>query len=100
LRPNGVVTLTVHGQHAFDQFLNAIPLESPRRAQLADVFHTEGLYYTKDDHWGSDFPDFYHTSYHSVRYIFEHWSRYFRVCQYIPRGALDYQDMVVLKKAD
>jgi SAM-dependent methyltransferase len=100
LRPGGVVTLTVHGQHAFDQFHSGIPVESPLRQQVADTFHTRGLYYTKDDQWAPDFPDFYHSAFHSVGYIFDHWSKFLRVCQYIPRGALDYQDMVVLRKLE
>lgn len=99
VRPGGVVTLTVHGQHAFDQFLNAIPAGSPLRKQAADIFYDRGLFYTKDDQWSADFPDFYHSAFHSARYIFfDHWSKFLRVCQYIPRGALDYQDMVVLRK--
>jgi hypothetical protein len=58
------------------------------------------LYYTKDDQWGPDFPDFYHSAFHSTRYVFDHWSKFLRVAQYIPRGALDYQDMVVLRKLE
>ncbi|WP_296746766.1 class I SAM-dependent methyltransferase [Mesorhizobium sp.] len=98
LRPGGVVTLTVHGQHAFDQFSGGIPADSPVRKQVTDVYYGRGLFYTKDDDWGADFPDFYHSAFHSVRYIFDHWSKFLRVRQYIPRGALDYQDMVVLEK--
>jgi len=98
LRPGGVVTLTVHGQHAFDQFSGGIPADSPVRKQVMDAFYGRGLFYTKDDDWGADFPDFYHSAFHSVRYIFDHWSKFLRVRQYIPRGALDYQDMVVLGK--
>lgn len=98
LRPGGVVTLTVHGQHAFDQFSGGIPPESPLREQVTDIFYTRGLFFTKDDQWGADFPDFYHSAFHNVRYVFDHWSKFLRVCQYIPRGALDYQDMVVLTK--
>lgn len=98
LRPGGVVTLTVHGQHAFDQFSSGFPEGSPLRKQIAETFYRRGLFYTKDDHWNAEFPDFYHTAFHSVGYIFDHWSKFLRVCQYIPRGALDYQDMVVLRK--
>lgn len=100
LRPGGVVTLTVNGQHGFDQFCSSIPAGSPVRQQVADVFYARGQYYTKDDQWGPDFPDFYHSAFHSVAYIFDHWSKFLRVCQYIPRGALDYQDMVVLRKLE
>ena len=100
LRPGGVVTLTVHGQNAFDQYFNAIPAEAPLKKQVADSFYGRGLYYTKDDQWGPDFPDFYHSAFHSTRYVFDHWSKFLRVAQYIPRGALDYQDMVVLRKLE
>jgi len=98
LRPGGIVTLTVHGQHAFDRFFGAIPADSPLRDKVADAFYGHGLFFTTDDQWGADFPDFYHSAFHSLRYVFDHWSKFLRIRQYIPRGALDYQDMIVLTK--
>jgi len=100
LRPGGVITLTVHGQHAFDQYCSGIPAEAPLRQQAAGIFYKKGLYYMKDDEWDREFPDFYHTAFHSVRYVFDHWSKFLRISQYIPRGVLDYQDMVVLRKLE
>jgi hypothetical protein len=96
----GVITLTVHGQHAFDQYCSGIPAEAPLRQQAAGIFYKKGLYYMKDDEWDREFPDFYHTAFHSVRYVFDHWSKFLRISQYIPRGVLDYQDMVVLRKLE
>ena len=35
---------------------------------------------------------------HATAYLFAHWSRWFRIRAYVPRGALDYQDLVLLER--
>jgi hypothetical protein len=99
LRPGGIATLTVHGRHAFQMFLDGLPPGSPARSTHAANFHTQGIVFVKTDHWTGNFPDFYHNSYNDVSYIFNHWTRFLDVCCYIPRGALNYQDLIVLQRS-
>jgi SAM-dependent methyltransferase len=98
LRPGGIVTLTVHGRHAFQMYLDAFPPGALARTTHATNLHTHGIVFIKSDQWTGDFPDFYHTSFNDVPYIFNHWARFLVVCCYLPRGALNYQDLVVLQR--
>ena len=98
LKPGGVVTLTVSGRNAFQMYLDTLPAEGLVRNTQSAALHTQGLLYIGVDQWTGDFPDFYHTAFHDVDYVFNRWSKYLDIRSYIPRGALDYQDMVVLQK--
>ena len=95
-RPGGWLVLSVHGEHAFAEF--------ERRAQdpngtIRRRLQNYGMAYLREDGFtGGPFPDFYHTSFHAPWYIFEHWSRWFRIRGYIPRGSLGYQDFVLLER--
>ena len=51
----------------------------------------------QDDAWAADFPSCYQNMFHSLSYVFEHWSRYMEIAAYLPRGSLSLQDMVVLR---
>jgi cyclopropane fatty-acyl-phospholipid synthase-like methyltransferase len=44
------------------------------------------------------FPAWYQNAFHSKRYIFENWGKYFDVLGYFPRTLNDLQDVVVLQK--
>jgi SAM-dependent methyltransferase len=92
LRPGGIATLTVHGRHAFQMFLDTFPPGSLARRTHAAHLHIQGIVFVKTDHWTGDFPN----SYNDVSYIFNQWARFLDVCCYIPRGALNYQDLIVL----
>ncbi len=98
IRPGGIITLTVAARNAFQMYLDGMPADSPHWTTQASKLHTEGLVYIDQDQWTDDFPDFYHTAFHDVPYVFNHWAKFFDVRSYIPRGALGYQDMVVLQK--
>jgi SAM-dependent methyltransferase len=98
LRPGGILTLTVHSWHAFSIFLDSIPMGSPKRESLPAEMRANGIVYITDDQWNGQFPDFYHSTFHDVEYIFDHWSKFLRIRSYMPRGGLAYQDMVVLEK--
>jgi SAM-dependent methyltransferase len=98
LRPGGIVTLTVSGRHAFQMFLDTLPLDTPARKTHAANLHAQGIVFIKEDEWSAQFPDFYHTSFNDVPYIFNRWARFLDVRCYIPRGALNYQDLVVLQR--
>ena len=97
-KPGGLVLLTVSGEHPFEG------LESDWRRAGADPrrlrrrFEAEGIVYIEDDDWvGGPFPDFYHSTFHGPWYVFAHWRRWFEVRAYLVRGALDFQDLIVLR---
>jgi SAM-dependent methyltransferase len=96
LRSEGIITLTVSGPHAFQIFLD--PQDSSNRVRYTEDLHRKGILYIAQDQWTGDFPDFYHSTFHDVGYVFNHWSKFLDLRSYIPRGSLDYQDMVVLQK--
>ena len=98
LRPGGITILTVHGPHAFQKYLDALAPDAPDRATRATELHARGIVFITSDEWSSHFPDFYHTSFNEVSYIFDHWARFFDIRCYIPQGALNYQDLVVLER--
>ncbi len=98
LRPGGIVTLTVSGRNAFQMYLETLPADTPARMLRAAELHGNGIVFIGQDQWTGDFPDFYHTTFHDVDYIFDHWAKFLDIRSYIPRGALDYQDMIVLQK--
>lgn len=98
-RPGGIVLLSVHGDHVVNEVAGASAAgggdPSSVRRQLAE----HGIVFLADDAWvGGPFPDFYHTTLHAPWYVFAHWSRWFTIRAYLPRGALDHQDVVVLER--
>ncbi len=96
LRPGGIATLTVHGRNAFHYAMASVPpyIRAVHAAQL----RANGIVFIRQDQSNGDFPAFYHTSFNDVPYIFDHWARFLEVRCYIPRGALDFQDLVVLQR--
>lgn len=98
-RPGGLVTVSIHGPHAFHAWLAELAPGSPDRAVYAKEMRRKGIVYRSKDVWtGGPFPDFYHTTYHAVSYVFERWTEFFDVLAYLPRGALGFQDLVVLQR--
>ncbi len=95
--PGAMLVVSFHGEHAFQgleqSWWKAGRDPRPERERL----EREGLVFMEDDGWGSIFPDFYHSTFHAPWYIFQHWSRYFRIRAHIERGSLDYQDYFVLE---
>ena len=94
LRPGGMATLTVHGQHVFQKNMELFTPEV--RAMYAALLKRDGIIFMKGNL--GDFPDFYQTSFNDVRYVFNHWARFLDIRCYIPQGALNFQDLVVLER--
>ena len=96
-RPGGVLVLTVSGDHPFAGFRQTL-LDAGADPSHWDRLYGDGrLVHVEDDSWvGGPFPDFYHSSFHPPRYVFEHWTRFVELKAYIVRGALDFQDLLVL----
>ena len=56
------------------------------------------MLFVADDHFiGSTHPDFYHTTFHTPWYVFEHWTRWFDLVAYVPQGS-DTQDLIVMRR--
>jgi SAM-dependent methyltransferase len=94
-RPGALVILSVHGDGAFAT--NAVHWDAERVAERQRVLETVGLLYVSD-YIDSPFPDFYQVTYHATWYVFTHWAKHWPVVAYYPRGALSFQDIVVLKR--
>jgi SAM-dependent methyltransferase len=96
LRPGGTALLTVHGEWAYQ-------VEEDKAGSLAEVWRgqleREGILFVSEDSYvGGSHPDFYHTTFHTPWYVFSHWTRWLEIVAYVPRGSLDHQDAVVLRR--
>jgi len=96
-RPEGLAVLSFSGAMAFAKYEAAIEAVDPRlaaerRAQLEQ----RGILFLTD---GADigFPDFYHATFHTRDYVFEHWQRWFDLLAHIPANNLEFQDAVVAR---
>lgn len=92
------VVLTVHGEHAFSQFEDA--RRGAGQDTLRAVFDADGIVFVPDPEWQRFFPAWYGGAYHATWYVFEHWSRWFRIRAYVPLGALGFQDIVLLERRE
>lgn len=99
-RVGGLVLLSVHGEHALRYLEDQWRTRGIDPTPLRRAWDIDGFVYLSDDEWtGGPFPDFYHTTFHAPGYVFAHWSDFFGIRAYVPRGALDYQDFVVLERS-
>jgi SAM-dependent methyltransferase len=99
--PEGLVVLSIHGEHAFQVSEQHLASGSRLREQWRAQLERDGiLFIAEDTYVGSAFPDFYHTTFHAPWYVFEHWSRFFDVLAYLPRSSLDFQDQIVLRRRE
>lgn len=101
LRPDGVLALTVHGPFAYRSWLASLPADDPKTEQLAresaDALETKGIWFLADGAWQGTFPDYYQSTFHAPWYVFDHWTRFFDILSYVPRGSLAHQDMILLR---
>jgi SAM-dependent methyltransferase len=94
-RPGGLIILSTHGDGAFATL--AADWATERAAERRKVLETVGFLHVTEDYVGSPFPDFYQNTFHATWYVFTHWAKHFPILAYYPRGALSFQDIVVLK---
>jgi SAM-dependent methyltransferase len=101
VRKGGLLVLSISGDHPFTGFVDSWRNAGADPSAHVDRYREHGHVYISDDSWkGGPFPDFYHSAFHAPWYVFEHWSRYLELNAYIVRGALDFQDVVVLRPHD
>jgi SAM-dependent methyltransferase len=87
-RPKGVVLLTVHGRHVWKDLHEADVVEVEKR----------GFKFLAANTMRGIFPEWYQNAYHKKDYVFDRYSKYFNILDYIPRGMGNLQDVVVLQK--
>ena len=98
-RRDGLLLLSMSGPRGLDHTLT-----KSGHGNLADLkrqlpaFESEGVLHWRADGWDEHFPDYYHTTFHSHRYVREHWSRWFDVLDiYTDEPELMPQDIVILR---
>lgn len=89
VRPGGLVLVTLHGEHCWQT------LDPTAQAQIRET----GFLFRKTDQMKGIFPDWYQTAYHTKAYVLERYVDYFEILEYTPKGLVDFQDMVVLRRA-
>ena len=93
---DAILLISFMGDHAFAKRVHEEASLAATPELLRAERNREGLLFLPGDDVG--LPDFYQTTYHANWYVFEHWSRYFNVLAHVERGALNYQDLLVLKR--
>jgi len=95
------LVLTVHGEHAFSQYENAMVNNGGDAVDERETYARDGFLFMPDKGWQEKgFPEWYGGTYHATRYVFSHWGRWFRIKAYLPQGALGHQDIVVLERVN
>jgi len=99
VKPEGFVLLTVSGDHPFAGLEKTWREAGANPSPMRETLRKKGILYITDDEWkNGPFPDFYHSTFHSPWYIFEHWGQFFEIKAYIVRGSIDFQDFVLMRR--
>ena len=97
--PGGHLVLSVHGEKALADFEEGSRGAGGDPSGIRDeVLHRGISFISHDSFTGGPFPDAYHSTFHAPWYVLEHWSQYFDVKAYVPRGSLGFQDFVLLER--
>jgi len=97
--PGATLILSVHGEYAFENFIQALIAGNEDPRPYRDKFDREGILFVDEDAWlGGSFPDFYHTTFHAPWYVFQHWGRFFKIKAFLPTADLGLQDFVILER--
>ena len=88
VRRGGLVLVTVHGAHCWQT------LEPEAQAEVRE----RGFLFRRTDQMKGIFPDWYQTAYHTKEYVLDRFAEYYEILDYTPRGLVDFQDMVVLRR--
>jgi SAM-dependent methyltransferase len=89
LKPNGILLASVHGPHLWEPRLPSWTLGKLR---------AKGLVFARTGADSGIHPSWYQVTWHTEKYIREHWASFFDIRAYRPRGFNDYQDIVVAQR--
>jgi ubiquinone/menaquinone biosynthesis C-methylase UbiE len=90
VKSDGVLIVTLHGPESWEEF------STDRIKKLEE----KGLLFIEADGWRSLFPEWYGTTYHNREYVEKHYSKYFSILDYVPRGLNNHQDLIVLCRGE
>ncbi len=93
---DAILLISFMGEHVFARRMQKEANRGADPKLLRARRDKHGLLFLPDEDVG--LPDFYQSAYHATWYIFQHWSRYFDVLAHVERGALNYQDLLLLKR--
>ena len=89
LRPGGILLASVHGPHAWS---DRLPPRTIARLER------EGMLFVRTNANVGVHPAWYQVAWHTEAYVREHWSTFFAIRDYQPRGHAGFQDLVVASK--
>ncbi len=101
-RPGAIFLLTANLDRSWQNSMEHSPEEYHdfMRGLRAET-EEQGLYFYTHDSWEKHFPDFYHTTWHTVWYIRKHWSQWFTVENIIDgKSEALHQATVVLSRGE
>ncbi len=88
-RPGALLVLSTHGEGALPD----------GGWELRDRLEQDGIAYVDTGNpIVSALPDWYQNTWHAPWYVLEHWSRWFDIRGFVPRGDLDFQDQWLLER--
>ena len=106
--PGGLTLLSVHGEHAFEQFRSGRVVSNTRQCAERMAVHgslaAEGFIhepYVRTAGNARDFPGVDPTfglAFHSREYIDRTWGEHFEVVEVVPRAIAGFQDVVVARR--
>ncbi len=102
MRPGGIAILSFHNRKTWAEYREAMRNNGSTDdyLQRADRdFHRNGFFYCPGrNEFEGALPDYYGAALHSIDYIDRQWSAYFEILAWIPRGSLNFQDIVIVRK--
>jgi SAM-dependent methyltransferase len=90
-KPGGYLLLTVHGEQLFNDIFGAA------FERLSKDFNDKGFCYFEGEKT-EGLPDFYQTSFHTKDYLFNKWTEFFEIKQFVAKGIANNQDLVLCRK--
>lgn len=89
MKSGGIALITIMGQHCINQ-------ASPEYVALIEEL---GFFFTPPlESLQEVFPEWYGGAYHTKRYVYDRYVKYFTILDYLPRGLNNHQDIVLLQK--
>ncbi len=93
---DAILLISFLGDHVFAERLQEEANRGAVPTLLRAQRNRDGLLVLPGDYVG--LREFYQTTYHATGFVFKHWCRHFDVLAHVERGALDRQDLLLLKR--
>ena len=97
--PGATLVISFSGETAWRPLEEQWKQAGADASSLHDQLRESGLLFITDDEWkNGPFPDFYHSTFHTLAYVQSHWGQLFRILGHIPAGSLGFQDFIVMER--